>query len=138
MSPLLRSRVLPCLLALSLAAPSAALAQGAGDEQYGDPIPDTTAQNPGGGGGGGGGGGLTDQPPGGGTGGGGTTDPGAGGTTDPGTAGGAGATGGSDTATQDSALPNTGSDPRILAYVAIVFLMVGIGLRLRTIDPDHF
>ena len=126
-----RCRALVVLLVLVLALPSAAFAQGAGDEQYQDPFGDEQAQNDrqdgraaqddGG---------LTDEPP-------------VGGDDD-----------GADEPAQPPAeeppaeepraeeparaLPNTGSDPRILAYVGLLFVLIGVGLRLRTIDPDAY
>jgi LPXTG-motif cell wall-anchored protein len=35
---------------------------------------------------------------------------------------------------QQSGLPNTGSDPRVLALLGLAFLLTGIGLRLRAPD----
>ena len=87
---MLRPRVLICLLALILALPSAAFAQGAGDDQYQDPFGDEPAQPDSGGEG------LSDTPPG------------------------------------------TGSDPRVLGLLGSAFVLMGVGLRLRTIDPDAF
>jgi hypothetical protein len=121
----LRTRHLALVLALILAFPAAAFAQGAGDDQYQDPFGDEpTAQNQtppaeedee-----------LSDEPPGGG-----------------GESGGTEATPApADPATprQDDGdnLPYTGSDPRPLAIIAVAFILMGIGLRLRTIDPDAF
>jgi LPXTG-motif cell wall-anchored protein len=126
--PVNRARILACLLAFALAAPSAAFAQGAGDDQYQDPLPDTPVQN------GGGDGGLSEAPPGG-------AGSGFSGSSGSGTAGGSQGTGEgapADPAAQDTALPNTGSDPRVLAWIAVLFLLAGIGLRLRTIDPDEY
>ena len=122
-----RSRAIVALLALLLALPSSALAQGAGDQQYQDPF--GGEQTPGGGGGGGQDDGLSDDPPVGG-GGGGNGDTG-GGQPDPPAAD-------EPAADEPKALPNTGADPRILAFVGLVFLMFGVGLRLRTIDPDSY
>ena len=128
-----RLRPLACLLALALALPSAAFAQGAGDDQYQDPFGDQpTAQQ--------GGEGLSDEPPttGGGSGSGGST--GSGGGSGSGSGGSTGTGGGAadSTPAPDDALPNTGSDPRPLALVGLAFVLLGVGLRLRTIDPDAF
>jgi LPXTG-motif cell wall-anchored protein len=123
-----RSRAIVALLALLLALPSSALAQGAGDQQYQDPFGGEQTQ--GGGGGGGDDGGLSDDPPVGGGGGGGG-DTGGDGETDP-------PAEDQPAAGDAKALPNTGSDPRILAFAGLVFLMFGIGLRLRTVDPDSY
>ena len=126
-----RSRAIVALLALVLALPSAAFAQGAGDEQYQDPFGDEQAQGGGGGGGGGGNAGaaqddgLSDEPP---------IDEG-----DP-------APPPEEPASEpapapredDRALPNTGSDPRLLAFAGLLLVLVGVGLRLRTIDPDAY
>jgi LPXTG-motif cell wall-anchored protein len=121
-----RSRAVVALLALVLALPSAALAQGAGDEQYGDPFGDEQAQN--GGGGASQDDGLDPEPP--------VDpappeDPAPEPEPDPGEP---------DPAPEpdEPALPNTGSDPRILAFVGLLFVMTGIGVRLRTLDPDDF
>jgi len=121
-----RSRVIVALLALVLALPSAALAQSAGDEQYGDPFGDEQAQN------GGGGGasnanqddGLDPEPP---------VDP-----VDPDPVDPDPVDPDPDTNGDDPALPNTGSEPLLLAFVGLLFLMAGAGLRLRTLDPDDF
>ena len=114
------------MLSLALVLPSAAFAQGAGDEQYQDPFGDEQTQNDGRGGDGraaqDGDDGLSEDPP---------VDP-----------------GGEEPAPPPEepapepearpALPNTGSDPRVLAYVGLLFVLVGVGLRLRTIDPDEY
>jgi LPXTG-motif cell wall-anchored protein len=134
-----RRRIIVALLALVLALPSAAFAQGAGDDQYQDPFGDEQAQNDGGNDGGGANGraaqddgGLEDEPPVGGGDDGGETDPAPPADEDP-----------ADDpeeqpAEEEKALPNTGSDPRILAFVGALFLLVGVGLRLRSIDPDAY
>jgi len=135
-----------CLAALLLAAaPGAAWAQGAGDEQYEDPFGDTPVQSGGGGSAGGGSGsgggddGLSDTPqvPGG-------SQDGQ----SPGSPGSAGSEGTSGTQEQDATgtreeatagrLPNTGSDPRIIGVLGVALALVGAGLRLRTVDPDLF
>ncbi len=127
-------RILVALVALVLALPSAAFAQGAGDDQYQDPFGDEQAQD-----GGRDGraaqddGGLDDEPP---------VDreespdppPEEPEQEEP-----------AEEPAQEPAqeqpgqtLPNTGSDPRILAYMGLLFLLIGVGLRLRTIDPDAY
>jgi LPXTG-motif cell wall-anchored protein len=139
----LRTRRLICLLALILALPSAAFAQGAGDDQYQDPFGDEPAAQQDGDGG------IGDQPPGDG---GGSGDGGDGGSGDSGSgSGGSGSSGGGETPADPgpgngtpttpadpNALPNTGSDPRPLLLFGAAFLLGGIGLRLRTLDPDDF
>ncbi|HEV2811646.1 MAG TPA: LPXTG cell wall anchor domain-containing protein [Solirubrobacteraceae bacterium] len=130
-----RSRAVVALLALCLALPSAAFAQGAGDEQYQDPFGDEQTQGDGNGGGANGraaqdDGGLSDEPP--------VQDepqpppeePAEEPAQDPGQ--------GDEPAEEPQALPNTGSDPRLLAYVGLLFVLIGVGLRLRTIDPDAY
>jgi LPXTG-motif cell wall-anchored protein len=130
------TRLAAVVAALALASPAAAFGQGAGDDQYQDPFPEERAQvEPGDG--------LTDEPPvpdapddPGGSGGGDGADPGAGGTgggTDP-----APGTEGDSAATPPGQLPNTGSEPLWLAYAGLTFLLIGAGLRLRTIDPDAY
>ncbi|CAA9501304.1 MAG: hypothetical protein AVDCRST_MAG85-1779 [uncultured Solirubrobacteraceae bacterium] len=135
---MLRTRRFLCLLALILALPSAAFAQGAGDDQYQDPFGDepTQQQDPGDGG-------IGDDPPGdgGGSGNGGSgNDNGGGGTGGDGKTGNGGGTGGGQTTPRPDpdALPMTGSDPRPLLFIGAAFLLGGIGLRLRTIDPNDF
>lgn len=39
-------------------------------------------------------------------------------------------------ATGATALPNTGSDPRLLVLAGLALLLSGLGLRLRTADED--
>ena len=124
-----RSRAIITLIALALALPSAAFGQGAGDEQYQDPFGDEQAQ-------GNGGGntraaqddGLEDTPP---------VDDGSTQTTPPAEEE-TPAEETPPTEADDSALPNTGSDPRLLAFFGLLFLLIGVGLRLRTIDPDAY
>ncbi len=136
-----RCRALVVLLALVLALPSSAFAQGAGDEQYQDPFGDEQAQNDGGSGGGGGGGGganaaqddgLSDEPPVGGE------DPAP--TPAPSPEGPAEDPAAEEEASpaDEPALPNSGSDPRVIAFLGVLFLLVGVGLRLRTLDPDAY
>ncbi|HEX2086510.1 MAG TPA: LPXTG cell wall anchor domain-containing protein [Solirubrobacteraceae bacterium] len=130
-----RCRALVVVLVLALALPGAAWAQGAGDEQYQDPFGDEPArtqpaerpaqpravQDDGGG--------LEDEPP--------VVpddpEPQPEPEPDP-----APAPDPDDGARDESTLPNTGSDPRVIAYLGVVFLLVGVGLRLRTIDPDAY
>ena len=136
-----RCRAIVVLLALVLALPTAAFGQGAGDEQYQDPFGDEQAQKDGGGNGGGGGGGdanaaqdddgLSDEPP---VGGDEPAPPPEDPAEDP-----AEHPAGEGTAPGDEpALPNTGSDPRAIAFLGLLFLLVGVGLRLRTIDPHAY
>ncbi|HEV2062579.1 MAG TPA: LPXTG cell wall anchor domain-containing protein [Solirubrobacteraceae bacterium] len=123
-----RCRALVAVLSLALVLPSAAFAQGAGDEQYQDPFGDQPAQQ--------GGGqsraaqddGLSDEPPVGG----GQEEP-APAPEEP-----AEEPAQPQQPRDESALPNTGADPRILAFVGLLFVLVGVGLRLRTIDPDAY
>ena len=137
---MLRTRRLICLLALILALPSAAFAQGAGDDQYQDPFGDepTSQQD---------GGELGDDPPSDGGSdddeGGSGSSGGSGGVPDvPAPQGptglGPGTSGAEATRADPSALPYTGSDPRPLLLVGAAFLLGGVGLRLRTIDPNDF
>jgi LPXTG-motif cell wall-anchored protein len=121
-----RCRAIVVVLSLALALPSAAFAQGAGDEQYQDPFGDDqtqqdrprAAQDDDG---------LSPAPP--------VDEPDDGGDTtppeqpprDP-----------APEPDDERALPDTGSDPRILAFVGVLLLLVGAGLRLRTIDPDAY
>lgn len=132
-----RTRRIACLLALILALPSAAFAQGAGDDQYQDPFAEEPAaqQDPDEGG-------LGDEPPGGG----GEGDGNGGGGTGGDGGQGEGGTGGETeeepapaTPRDDpNALPRTGADPRPLLLIGAAFLLAGVGLRLRTIDPDAY
>ena len=41
-------------------------------------------------------------------------------------------------ATRDDALPNTGSDPRLLFLAGAALLLFGTGLRLRTADAELY
>ena len=135
---------------LVLAFPGAAFAQGAGDDQYQDPFGDQPVQNGGGGSGDSGDGGLSDTPPGGGSGGGGgsgSAPSSGGGATEPDVAGGEGTTApeapAGDTAPEadeqaPGELPNTGTDPRLLMLLGSALVLTGVGLRLRTIDPNAF
>ena len=120
-----RPRAIVALLTLALALPSVALGQGAGDEQYQDPFGDErprtqpatprAAQDDG----------LSDEPP---------VDDGQPAPPpdepapepDPGPR------------EDEAQLPNTGSDPRLLAFAGLLLVLVGVGLRLRTIDPDAY
>jgi len=123
-----RCRALVVVLSLALMLPSAAFAQGAGDEQYQDPFgdeqaqaqPDSRAAQDDDG--------LSDTPPG--------DDGGDDGQDTPPPADDEPA----DPAPQqeDEALPNTGHDPLVLAFAGLLFVLVGVGLRLRTIDPDAY
>jgi LPXTG-motif cell wall-anchored protein len=126
--------------------PASALAQGAGDDQYQDPFGDQQAQT-GGGSGSSDDGGLSDSPP---------VKNGSGSNSGSGSSGssGSGSTGAGSTGTPAPApstgtapstsaeatgrLPHTGSDPRILVVLGASMILGGIGLRLRTIDPDAY
>jgi LPXTG-motif cell wall-anchored protein len=118
-----RCRALVVLLSLALVLPSAAFGQGAGDEQYQDPFADEqtqqdqprAAQDDDDG--------LSDTPPGG---------------EEPAPAPEEPAEEPEQQPEEESALPNTGSDPGILAFVGLLFVLIGVGLRLRTIDPDAY
>jgi LPXTG-motif cell wall-anchored protein len=143
-------RIATLIAALVLALPGTALAQGAGDDQYQDPFEDQAAAQQQGGDGGGQAqgaqdGGLTDEPPVSGSGGGDSGSSGSG-------SGSAGQSGSATTpqtpeqpapatgaeAQSGAQLPNTGSDPRLLLLFGLAFLLIGVGLRLRTIDPDAY
>jgi len=134
-------RLATLLAALFLALPGAAFAQGAGDDQYQDPFGDEPTQSQGDGDGGG----LSDEPPvtdddGGSAGSGGSGSDGSGGSAgaeEPST-GTAGAEGETATPSLADQLPRTGSDPWQLMLVGSTLLMIGVGLRLRTIDPDAY
>lgn len=133
-------RLATLLAALLLAFPAAAFAQGAGDDQYQDPFGDEPARTPSTAGGDG----LSDEPPVGGGASSGGSGGGSGSTGAPG--GGSAGTGAPGTAPSASTppaetgrrLPDTGSDPRILVLLGAAMVLTGIGLRLRTIDPDAF
>jgi LPXTG-motif cell wall-anchored protein len=118
-------RVAIALSAVALTLPSAALAQGtsgAGDDQYNDPFENSSSgsgQSTSGSQTGSGGETLTQNPNLG------------GGQTSSGTSTGTAAPTLSGTST---ALPNTGSDPRLLILAGLALLLSGLGLRLRTAD----
>lgn len=131
-----RRIVVPLVATLSLVgAPATALAQGAGDEQYSDPLAGSTQTTQSSGSSGSSGSGssstetspLTQSPP--------VTGSGS---TTTGTA--TGTTAGQGTAATSSAgtqLPNTGADPRVLALLGLALLLAGAGLRLRTRDARY-
>ena len=123
-----RRRAIVALLALALLLPSAAFGQGAGDEQYQDPFADEQAQTdqPDARQAQDDGGGLTDEPP---VGGDDEPEEPAPPPEEPTD---------EDPAEESQALPNTGSDPLVLAFVGVLFVLIGVGLRLRTIDPDAY
>jgi LPXTG-motif cell wall-anchored protein len=135
------SRLAVLLATFLLALPAAAFAQGAGDDQYQDPFGDEPTQSGSGGGASNDGGGLSDSPPVGGSSGssGSGTPPSSDGAT-AGAAGPAEPSGTTAVATEQTPgeLPNTGADPRVLLLLGSALLLSGIGLRLRTIDPDAF
>ena len=141
-------RLATLISALVLTLPGTALAQGAGDDQYQDPFAEETGQQQDAGtpravaqqqdedGG------LSESPDVGGSG-----DSGSGSSgSDSGSAGQSGSTATTpaptttqpEAAAQGEQLPNTGSDPRLLLLFGLAFLMIGVGLRLRTIDPDAY
>ena len=121
-----RSRAIIALLALVLALPSAAFAQSAGDDQYQDPFGDEQTQGAGGGNAGAAqDDGLDPEPP---------VDP----DPDPVDPDPDPVDPDPDPNGDEPALPNTGSDPWILAFVGLLFVMTGLGVRLRTLDPDDF
>ena len=126
------------LAALFLGLPGAAFAQGAGDDQYQDPFgEEPSTQNDGGSGSGDGG--LSDAPP---VSGGGGSASGSSGSGSSGGGSGTAPSAGAETpvatAQDPGALPRTGSEPLILVGLGAAFLLTGIGLRLRTIDPNAF
>jgi LPXTG-motif cell wall-anchored protein len=122
-----RCRALVAVLSLALMLPSAAFAQGAGDEQYQDPFGDEQAQQQPRAAQDDGEDGLSDAPPGG------ADEPATPPADEP-----ADEPAEDPAADETTALPNTGSDPRILAFIGVLFLLVGVGLRLRTVDPDAY
>lgn len=128
-TPDLRRRLVAAVLAGALVAPAPALAQGAGDDQYKDPFPETTAQDSqsdstptattGQG--------LSDTPP--------TSDTqgsssSGGGTTGADTSAGTD-TSGTTTAGTSTELARTGDDPWLVALAGASLLLLGAGLRLR-------
>jgi LPXTG-motif cell wall-anchored protein len=129
---------------LCLAFPGAAFAQGAGDDQYQDPFGDQPVQSDGAASQQDGG--LSDTPPGGG----GSNDSGGGSQGSPGS----GSAPSSGAAEEPSApapeagteadeqvpgqLPNTGADARLLFLLGLTLVLTGVGLRLRTIDPNAY
>jgi hypothetical protein len=139
--PIRHLLVLVCALLFAVAAPTAALAQSAGDNQYSDPFGSS--------GGGGGGGGNSSSGGGGGgnsssgssssgsssgsggasSGGGGATASGSG-TTGTGTSG--TGTGTGTGAPQGPQLASTGFDTVLVALAGAGLLLCGVGLRLRT------
>ena len=119
------------LTAAALMMPAGALAQGqsgAGDDQYSDPLggSGTSSQSSGGsqgGSSGGSGGSSLSQ------------SPNLGSSTSSGTSSATPApTAPATTATATGALPNTGTDPRLLILAGLALLLSGLGLRLRTAD----
>jgi LPXTG-motif cell wall-anchored protein len=144
-----RLATLFCLLLLAF--PGAALAQGAGDDQYQDPFGDTPVQDDSGTSGSDDDG-LSDTPPntGGGGGSGDSGSGGSGGGSGSGSGSGSSGAAGDDGAAAPASpapeadeqpagqLPNTGSDPRALLLLGLALVLTGVGLRLRTIDPDAY
>jgi LPXTG-motif cell wall-anchored protein len=130
-------RLASFIAALVLALPGTAFAQGAGDDQYQDPFGDQQEQQDGSGSGSQDGG-LSEEPPV--TGGGSGSGSSGSGSSGSGSSGsGAAPSTGTQAAPQPvDQLPNTGSDPRMLMLAGLAFVLMGAGLRLRTIDPDAF
>lgn len=128
-APVLRRRLAAALLAGALTVPAPAFAQGAGDDQYRDPFPETTAQDSQAGstptsttGQG-----LSDTPPTSGTQGSGSS---GGESTEPDATSGA-ETSGTTTAGSSTELARTGDDPWLVALAGGALLLLGAGLRLR-------
>ena len=136
-------RLLTLLAALLLAFPGAAFAQGAGDDQYQDPFGDEPVQSDGGS--------DSDSAP--------ADEPPATGGGSAGTASGSGSEAGSsdsgaapstgtatpatpaapaEDAQATGQLPRTGADPLLLLGLGVACVLTGVGLRLRTIDPDAY
>jgi hypothetical protein len=128
-APTIIRRLLAGAVACALALPASAGAQGAGDDQYRDPFPETTAQ---------GaqaddvptettGEGLSETPP--------TSD--STGSSSGSSTGSSNSTGSTETTTDEPAdtevpsLARTGDDPWIVALVGASLLLLGAGLRLR-------
>jgi hypothetical protein len=120
------------VLVLGWVGPTSAFAQGAGDDQYQDPFGDEPSQSDSGGGSGSDGG-LSDEPP---VSGG--SDSGSGSSGSGSSGSGAAPSTGAETAQATGQLPNTGSEPLLLIGLGAAFVLMGVGLRLRTIDPDAF
>ncbi|MEA2218304.1 MAG: hypothetical protein QOJ35_930 [Solirubrobacteraceae bacterium] len=59
-------------------------------------------------------------------------------TTPPVQLGGTGTSGSRSHAAANAALPNTGSDPRLLFLVGVALTLLGVGLRLRTADAELY
>jgi hypothetical protein len=129
------SRLATFFAIFMLALTGTAFAQGAGDDQYQDPFGDEQSQDEGGGASNDDDGGLSDSPPttsGGSDSGSGSSTSGSGDTTTPPPA----TT--TPSASASGNLPRTGSDPLILMALGAGMVLTGVGLRLRTIDPDAF
>lgn len=128
-------RLATLLAALLLVFPAAAFAQGAGDDQYQDPFGDEPSQNDSGSGSGSDGG-LSDEPP---VSGGGSSAGSGSGSSGSGSSGsGTAPSTGTEAAQATGQLPNTGAEPLLLMGLGAAFVLTGVGLRLRTIDPDAF
>src|SRR4051794_17707198 len=129
MLPARRTAVL--VAALALAVPAKALAQGAGDDQYTDPLAGEDTGGGGSGGGGGGGSGSSGSGGGGGGGGGaeGSSGMGALSSSPPGEQAAA------QTATPAGQLARTGADPGLVALLGAGFVLTGAGLRVRLRAP---
>lgn len=129
LAPTLSRRLLAGVLVCAFAVPAPAFGQGAGDDQYKDPFPETTAQDAqadtptettGDG--------LSDTPPTSGT----TTDSSSSGaSTDTSDTGSTSSESSDDAATGSSELAQTGDDPWLIALAGGSLLLLGAGLRLR-------
>jgi LPXTG-motif cell wall-anchored protein len=111
-------RIAALAVALSLALPAGALAQGAGDNQYQDPFAGENSGSGGGSGGGGGGGGE------------GTSDNGSLSNSPP-----SGEQLASQQSTSSGELPRTGADPGLIALFGAGLILTGAGLRVRVRRP---
>jgi LPXTG-motif cell wall-anchored protein len=114
-------RLAALAVALSLALPAGALAQGAGDNQYQDPFAgeDSGSGSGGGSGGGGGGGGAE-----------GTTGNGSELSNSPPSSQLA-----AQSSTPSGELPRTGADPSLVALLGAGLILTGAGLRVRVRRP---
>jgi hypothetical protein len=128
-----RCAVAVAILALGL--PAAALAQGAGDNQYQDPFGGQSqggSQGTGGGGGGSGGGGGGSGGSGGGGGGGSSQSgvPSGGGSSPPGSSAAAGEQQAAGSRTSDGELARTGDEAWLVAALGLGLVLAGAGVRL--------
>jgi LPXTG-motif cell wall-anchored protein len=134
-TPAIRRRITAALLVGALTVPAPAFGQGAGDDQYRDPFPETTAQSSPSGSSTTSttGQGLSQTPP--------TSttqgaDTGSGSGSTESSSGSAASTDSPDasettTSGSSEALPQTGDDPWLVALAGAALLLLGAGLRLR-------